>query len=74
MTEALLLTKSKQLRNSNDSAVLPKPLAILSLFRGKQCSITILWSSASSFGGHLTEICLPFVHVLKRPLVKPTFQ
>lgn len=34
MTEALLLTKSKQLRTSNDSIVLPKPLAILSLFRG----------------------------------------
>lgn len=74
MTEALLLTKSKQLRTSNDLIMSPKSVAILPPVRGKQCTVTILWSSASVFGGHLTEIYLPFAHLLKSPLVKPTFQ
>lgn len=57
------LSKSKQLISSNDSAVSPKSLAILIPFRGKQCTITILSYSASSFGGLFTEICFFPLHI-----------
>lgn len=71
MTEAILLTKSKQLRTCNGLTVSPNSLAIL---RGKQSTITGVLSSASSYGQLFTEIYFPFAHQLKWHLVKLTFQ